>query len=227
MDNLFSVPTTEHDQQTTDEKTRMFKWNAALMYHKVSPSLSRMMMWQFMRTEHTSTMLKTRVQRSICSFCGSVFQPGNHYMRISPKSKISKRIKKLSRMQTAAPWKLKGMRKKQLYSANIRKGKMIYKCLECNKCTKHSWIDDSRLSQKINESSIQKTKNTTRHADLKATPHFKTMPNSTQSSITLLKKSTKLSASKKKNKGCKLKAMLEKHAQSSTTSRLKSFLSSL
>ncbi|GFU49180.1 uncharacterized protein NPIL_261631 [Nephila pilipes] len=122
------------------QDTAQYLWTIANQLSTTCPAASRYYMSNLKRNvDNESRLLKKEIEPSqYCKYCGCIWNPTNHKVRIHPIPSPNCHLKKLLKLEEEYPWRLNNKQKKKLKKFKRSTNKIIYTCNICKKTTAFS-----------------------------------------------------------------------------------------
>ncbi|GFY67450.1 hypothetical protein TNIN_322541 [Trichonephila inaurata madagascariensis] len=120
------------------EDTAQYLWTIAKRLTTECPAASRHYMFNLKRNLIMEpNLLYGRIKPyQYCKYCGSVWTPGNHKVKIQPIPPPNCHIKKLLKCEEQNRWRLNLQQKRKLKQFRQSTNKIIYTCNICKKTSK-------------------------------------------------------------------------------------------
>ncbi|GFR31946.1 hypothetical protein TNCT_320401 [Trichonephila clavata] len=120
------------------EDTAHYLWTIAKQLSSSCPAASRHYMLSLKRNSDAELrVLDGRIKPyQFCKYCGSIWTPGNHKVKIQPIPPPNCHIKKLLKIEEQNPWKLNLRQRRKLKTFRKSTNKIVYACNICNKTSK-------------------------------------------------------------------------------------------
>ncbi|XP_076357889.1 uncharacterized protein LOC143250788 isoform X2 [Tachypleus tridentatus] len=117
------------------KKTVKHLLNAGTSALAFSPVISRLYFYKFQELLNKEEKKQQIKNEHICPHCGSVWFPGSHVVRIKPRPKLTKHLRKLLKKDRDNPESIKLKDRRHLDSFRKSTNKIVVHCLSCKKTT--------------------------------------------------------------------------------------------
>ncbi|XP_013794147.1 UPF0711 protein C18orf21 homolog isoform X2 [Limulus polyphemus] len=109
--------------------------NAGTFALAFSPVISRLYFYKFQEFLNKEQKKEQKKNEHICPHCGSAWLPGNHRVRIKPRPKLTKHLRKLLKKGRDNSESIKLKDRRQIDYFRKSTNKIIVHCLSCKKAT--------------------------------------------------------------------------------------------